>query len=319
MGSYVINVDRIQKVSEQAMQAINQVVLGQEENIRFLWASFLVGGHVLLEGVPGLGKTLLVRTLARIVDCSCSRLQFTSDLMPSDVTGTKVYDMQSGKFTFRKGPIFADILIADEINRTPPKTQSALLEAMEEKQITIDGETYTLSPLFFVAATQNPIEYEGTYSLPEAQLDRFAVKLVVDYPEEKEEEQLLAGHRIGGREEITLKPIVGMEEILAIRNDLEQISVDPSVVQYLLQMLRATRRHPKVMLGASPRAGLAILSLSKAEAAMSGRTFVTPDDVKRLIKPALRHRILLYPEGELEGWKADDVLAEIMEASMVPR
>ncbi|MBA4543876.1 MoxR family ATPase [Thermoactinomyces sp. CICC 10521] len=301
------------------MQAINQVVLGQEENIRFLWASFLVGGHVLLEGVPGLGKTLLVRTLARIVDCSCSRLQFTSDLMPSDVTGTKVYDMQSGKFTFRKGPIFADILIADEINRTPPKTQSALLEAMEEKQITIDGETYTLSPLFFVAATQNPIEYEGTYSLPEAQLDRFAVKLVVDYPEEKEEEQLLAGHRIGGREEITLKPIVGMEEILAIRNDLEQISVDPSVVQYLLQMLRATRRHPKVMLGASPRAGLAILSLSKAEAAMSGRTFVTPDDVKRLIKPALRHRILLYPEGELEGWKADDVLAEIMEASMVPR
>jgi MoxR-like ATPase len=319
VGSYVINVDRIQKVSEQAMQAINQVVLGQEENIRFLWASFLVGGHVLLEGVPGLGKTLLVRTLARIVDCSCSRLQFTSDLMPSDVTGTKVYDMQSGKFTFRKGPIFADILIADEINRTPPKTQSALLEAMEEKQITIDGETYTLSPLFFVAATQNPIEYEGTYSLPEAQLDRFAVKLVVDYPEEKEEEQLLAGHRIGGREEITLKPIVGMEEILAIRNDLEQISVDPSVVQYLLQMLRATRRHPKVMLGASPRAGLAILSLSKAEAAMSGRTFVTPDDVKRLIKPALRHRILLYPEGELEGWKADDVLAEIMEASMVPR
>jgi MoxR-like ATPase len=317
--SYSINLNRVQTVSEQAVQAMNQVVLGQEENIRFLWTSFLVGGHVLLEGVPGLGKTLLVRTLAQIVDSSCSRLQFTPDLMPSDVTGTKVYDMQSGRFTFRQGPIFTDILIADEINRTPPKTQAALLEAMEEKQITVDGETYMLSPLFFVAATQNPIEYEGTYSLPEAQLDRFAVKLVVDYPGEKEEEQLLASHRIRGREDSTLEPVTGVEEILTIRNDLEQISVDSSVVQYLLQILRATRKHPKVMLGASPRAGLAILSLSKAEAVMCGRTFVTPDDIKKMIKPALRHRILLYPEGELEGWKADDVLEEILEATMVPR
>ncbi|WP_131925399.1 AAA family ATPase [Hazenella coriacea] len=298
---------------------MGQSVIGQEKNIRVLWASLLVGGHVLLEGVPGLGKTLLVRSLSQIIDTPSNRVQFTPDLMPSDVTGTKVFDLQSGRFSFRKGPIFTNILLADEINRTPPKTQAALLEAMEEKQVTIDGETFSLPPLFFVVATQNPIEYEGTYVLPEAQLDRFSAKLIVDYPNEDHERQLLASHQFNQRREQVLRPLISVDEVLQIRKELEQVTVEPSVVQYLLQIIRATRKHPKISLGASPRAGLGVLSLSKVEAAMNGRAFVTPDDIKEIIKPALRHRIIMHPDSELEGWKADDILEEIVQTIVVPR
>lgn len=319
MESYATNLNRIQTVTDEIIYNLSKSVIGQEENIRLLWASLLVGGHALLEGVPGLGKTLMVRSLSQVIDCRCTRVQFTPDLMPSDVTGTKVFDLQSGRFSFRKGPIFTHILLADEINRTPPKTQAALLEAMEEKQVSIDGETYALPSLFFVVATQNPIEYEGTYALPEAQLDRFAVKLILDYPEESNENELLLTHQLNERREKRLRPLISVDEILQLRSELEQITVEPSVVHYLMQIIRATRKHPKVALGASPRAGLGVLSLSKAEAAMNGRTFVTPDDIKRMVKPALRHRLILHPDGELEGWKADDILDEIIQSTVVPR
>lgn len=313
MGSF----EHIQEVSEKIIQTLNQNIIGQDHLIRSLWTCVLSGGHVLLEGVPGIGKTFAVRSLAKLIDGDCRRVQFTPDLMPSDITGTKVYDMQTGHFTFRQGPVFTHILIADEINRTPPKTQSALLEAMEEKQVSLDGETYLLPKLFFVVATQNPIEHEGTYPLPEAQLDRFAVKIQMDYPDPVHESKLLMEHYQIKQNE--LKPIVHWEEILEMRKTLEEVGIEPVVIEYLLKIVQATRKHPKVVLGASPRAGLTTLSLSKAEAAINGRSFVTPDDVKKWVKPTLAHRLVLEPDGEWEGWNAYDILDEILDEIPVPR
>lgn len=309
----------IRKISEDVINTISQAVMGQAQNIRYLWESVLIGGHVLLEGVPGLGKTLLVRSLAQVIDGKCARIQFTPDLMPSDVTGNKIFDLQTGRFSYRKGPIFTHVLLADEINRTPPKTQAALLEAMEEQQVTIDGETFQLPELFFVVATQNPIEYEGTYVLPEAQLDRFSTKLIVGYPDEEEEKKLLATHRFKERKEKELSRIITINELLEFRRILEHITVSEAVVEYVLSIMTETRSHPKISLGASPRAGLSLLALSKAEAALNGRTYVTPDDVKAVSKPSLRHRILLQPDGELEGLSADAILDEIIESVVVPR
>lgn len=310
---------KIQKVSEEIIDSLSQAVMGQTTNIRYLWESLLIGGHVLLEGVPGLGKTLLVRSLAQVIDGQYSRVQFTPDLMPSDVTGNKVFDLQTGRFSYRKGPIFTHVLLADEINRTPPKTQAALLEAMEERQVTIDGESFPLPELFFVVATQNPIEYEGTYVLPEAQLDRFSTKLLVDYPDQEAEEKLLVTHRFDERREKDLSAIITIDELLFFRQVLEEVTVSSSVIQYVLSILTATRSHPKISLGASPRAGLSLLALSKAEAVVNGRTYVTPDDIKVVLKPSLRHRVLLQPDGELEGWNTDDILEEILESIVVPR
>lgn len=277
----------------------------------------LSGGHVLLEGVPGIGKTFAVRSLAQLIDGECRRVQFTPDLMPSDLTGTKVYDMQTGHFTFRRGPVFTNILIADEINRTPPKTQSALLEAMEEKQVSLDGETHSLPSFFFVVATQNPIEHEGTYPLPEAQLDRFAVKILMKYPSPVDESKLLTKHHQIKKNE--LKPIIHWEEILTMRETLDEVRVEPVVIEYLMRIIQATRDHLKVILGASPRAGLTTLSLAKTEAAINGRSFVTPDDVKKWVKPTLAHRLVLEPDGEWEGWNAYDILDEILDEIPVPR
>lgn len=312
-------VQKIQEVTEKVIDTLSQTIVGQKQNIRWLWGNLLLGGHVLLEGVPGLGKTLLVRSLSQLIDAECHRIQFTPDLMPSDVTGNKVFDMQTGQFTTRKGPIFTNMLLADEINRTPPKTQAALLEAMEEKQVTIDGESFPLPKLFFVVATQNPIEYEGTYVLPEAQLDRFSMKLLVDYPDPKDEEDLLKSHQIQERKEHQIASLVTVEEVLTYRQMLNQVTVSTSVIQYLLSLIEKTRNHPKLILGASPRASLNVLALSKVEALMDGRNYVTPDDVKSVVKPSLRHRIILQPDGELEGWKTDDILEEILESTMVPR
>jgi len=318
-ASFTEKIDQIQRISEEVIHAISHAVKGQTTNIRYLWQSILIGGHVLLEGVPGLGKTLLVRSLAQVIDGESARIQFTPDLMPSDVTGNKIFDLQTGRFSYRKGPIFTNVLLADEINRTPPKTQAALLEAMEEQQVTIDGETFPLPKLFFVVATQNPIEYEGTYVLPEAQLDRFSTKLMIGYPDEEEEKKLLATHRFHERKEKELSKIITIDKLLAFREVIEQVTVSEAVVEYVHAIITNTRKHPKILLGASPRAGLSLLALSKAEAAINGRTYVSPDDVKAVIKPSLRHRILLQPDGELEGWSSDEVLEEIVESVVVPR
>ncbi|EGK13787.1 methanol dehydrogenase regulatory protein [Desmospora sp. 8437] len=314
-----IDTRRIGDISEKVIHHLEKVVVGQREPLRLLWSSLLTGGHVLVEGVPGLGKTLMVRALGQVVDASFARIQFTPDLMPADVTGTKVFDLQSGRFTFKQGPLFHHLILADEINRTPPKTQAALLEAMEEGQVTVDGEGKRLPQPFFVVATQNPIEYEGTYPLPEAQLDRFSIKLTVDYPGEEEEIAVLREHRMTERRESRLSPQVGVDEILDCRKMLEGVQVEESVLRYIAGIVRATRHHPRVMLGASPRAGLNLLSLGKAMAAAEGRDYVTPDDVKAVMKPVLRHRVVPNPDVELEGLNIDDLIEEITSTVVVPR
>lgn len=310
---------RIAETSERVLSQLESAVVGSSFNLRLLWATLLTGGHVLLEGVPGLGKTLMVRSLARVVDADFSRIQFTPDLMPADVTGTKVYDPQTGRFSFKKGPVFTHLLLADEINRTPPKTQSSLLEAMEEGQVSIDGDSMPLPTPFFVVATQNPLEYEGTYPLPEAQLDRFSVKLIIDYPGEEEETSLLREHRLSAGRESRLEKVVDVEDLLSLREEVDGITVEESVLRYIIAIIRNTRKDPRITLGASPRSGLSLLSISRALAAMEGRHFVTPDDVKDAVKPVLRHRIILTPEAELEGMKADDVIEEIVRSIQIPR
>ncbi|OYD09575.1 AAA family ATPase [Paludifilum halophilum] len=319
MENSTVHTNHIAEVSEQVLNGLKQVVTGQDGPLRLLWASLITGGHVLMEGAPGLGKTMMVRAMGQIIDADFSRVQFTPDLMPADVTGTKIFDVQSGRFTFKQGPIFTHLLLADEVNRTPPKTQAALLEAMEEGKVTVDGESLDLPKPFFVAATQNPIEYEGTYPLPEAQLDRFTMKLMVDYPEEEEEVAILEGHRITSKREAVLTPLIGVNEILALRDRIEAIRTEESILRYITSMIRSTRTHPQVMLGASPRAGLAVLTLSRAMAAMEGRDYVIPDDIKFVIKPVLRHRLILNPDVELEGLKTDDLIEEIVRTVMVPR
>ncbi len=310
---------RIAETTEKVLNRLESAVLGSSFNLRILWANLLTGGHVLLEGVPGLGKTLMVRSLARVVDARFSRIQFTPDLMPADVTGTKVYDPQTGRFTFKKGPVFTHLLLADEINRTPPKTQAALLESMEEGQVSIDGESMPLPSPFFVVATQNPLEYEGTYPLPEAQLDRFSAKLIIDYPGEEEEALLLREHRLLAVRESRFENVVDVEDLLSLRKEVDEIIVEDSVLRYITAIVRSTRRDPRITLGASPRSGLSLLSISRALAAMDGRLFVTPDDVKTAVKPVLRHRIILTPEAELEGMNADDIIEDLVRSIQIPR
>ncbi len=288
-----------------------------------LLVALMSGGHVLVEGVPGMAKTLLVRALAYCIDADFRRIQFTPDLMPSDVVGTNVFSMQTSKFHLKKGPIFTNILLADEINRTPPKTQSALLESMEERQVTIDGVSHALSEPFLVVATQNPIEYEGTYPLPEAQLDRFQQKIVLDYPSEDEEREILARHHTGfSPQELAaagMENVASTSEMKALGVALADVVVSDGVIDYVETVIRATRRDRNVSLGASPRAGVSLLVASKAMALLRGRDFVTPDDVKRMALPVLRHRILLLPEAELEGVDANTVLGVIVETVPVPR
>jgi MoxR-like ATPase len=304
-------------------RALNAIIVGQSTAIEQLLVALLSGGHVILEGVPGTGKTLLVKVLARLIQSDFTRLQLTPDILPADIVGTYIFDLNSGSFTLKKGPIFTEILLADEINRTPPKTQSALLEGMEEQQVTLDGESLPLPPLFWVIATQNSIEYEGTYPLPEAQLDRFLFKLVIDYPDRNAQKQMLFNFQQGFRAKRSdldrLQPIATVEDILTARQSVHQVRVDDKIVDYLLNLVERTRQHPDLALGASPRCAVAWLQTSKAQAYIAGRDYVIPDDVKEVALPLLRHRLLLKPEAQLDGLKVDGVVNFLLKQVAVPR
>ncbi|MHC5860200.1 AAA family ATPase [Nostoc sp.] len=304
-------------------QSLNQVIVGQSSLIQQLLVALLAGGHVILEGVPGTGKTLLVKVLAQLIQGEFRRIQLTPDVLPSDITGTNIFDLNSRNFTLKKGPIFTEVLLADEINRTPPKTQAALLEAMEEMQVTLDGESLPLPDLFWVIATQNPLEFEGTYPLPEAQLDRFLFKLVVDYPDQAAEKQMLLNRQAGfaaRRLDISrLKPIATIADILQARQAVKEVKVSEAIVDYLLALVRTSRQYPDLTLGASPRAAGAWLQTSQALAWLAGRDFVTPDDVKAVALPLLRHRLILKPEAMLDGLQIDAVIASVINQVPVPR
>ncbi|MBD2679388.1 MULTISPECIES: MoxR family ATPase [Nostoc] len=304
-------------------QSLNQVIVGQSSLIQQLLVALLAGGHIILEGVPGTGKTLLVKVLAQLIQGEFRRIQLTPDVLPSDITGTNIFDLNSRNFTLKKGPIFTEVLLADEINRTPPKTQAALLEAMEEMQVTLDGESLPLPDLFWVIATQNPLEFEGTYPLPEAQLDRFLFKLVVDYPDQAAEKQMLLNRQAGfaaKRLDINrLKPVATVDDILQARQAVKEVKVSEAIVDYLLALVRVSRQYPDLTLGASPRAAGAWLQTSQALAWFTGRDFVTPDDVKTVASPLLRHRLILKPEAMLDGLQIDAVIASVINQVPVPR
>ncbi|RDI22229.1 AAA family ATPase [Lentzea flaviverrucosa] len=300
---------------------IGKAVVGNDAAVTSLILALLCKGHVLLEGVPGVAKTLLVRALARALDLSTTRVQFTPDLMPGDLTGSLVYDSHNAAFSFREGPVFTNLLLADEINRTPPKTQSALLEAMEERQVSADGKTRPLPSPFIVVATQNPVEYEGTYPLPEAQLDRFLLKVTMPIPAREHEIDVLTRHASGfdPRDLSSLSPVASAAHLEAGTAAVRSLTVAPEVIAYVVDVCRATRQSPAVRLGVSPRGATALLAAARAWAWLSGRDYVTPDDVKALARPALRHRLELRPEVELEGVTADGVLDGVLGAVQVPR
>ncbi|MFN2510515.1 MAG: AAA family ATPase [Pyrinomonadaceae bacterium] len=300
-----------------------KVIVGQDAPIEQILIALLAEGHALIEGVPGTAKTLTVKTLSRIINADFGRIQFTPDLMPSDITGTNIFNVATSSFSLRQGPIFTDILLADEINRTPPKTQAALLEAMEERQVTIDGEAHSLSPIFTVLATENPIEYEGTYPLPEAQLDRFLLKILLDYPEEEHERQVVANWDAGFNsrrlDQVDIGPLPEPDAISRCRREVSMTRMEPGVQHYAVDIVRRTRAHPFVHYGASPRASVAMLLCSKALAAIRGREFSTPDDVRDIARPVLRHRLALRAEAELDGATTDAVISDILKSAEVPR
>lgn len=313
----------VEQAAERVRAEVGKAVVGQEFAVDQAMTAFLADGHVLLEGVPGLAKTLLVRTLAKVFALEFRRVQFTPDLMPGDVIGTNVFDPRDVTFKLRKGPVFTSVLLADEINRTPPKTQSALLEAMEERHVTIDGERYPLPFPFVVFATQNPVEYEGTYPLPEAQQDRFLLKTILDYPPAAAELDVLkrfhGGFRAQKLEEAGVSPVVDAAQLEELRGEVNRVTVEDRIFNYVYEIVSATRSSNDILVGASPRAGLALVSCGKAIAAMRGRSFVTPDDVKELALPVLRHRVILRPETEIEGLTVDQVLKGLVDRQTVPR
>jgi len=300
---------------------IAKAVVGQDAVVSGLMIALLCRGHVLLEGVPGVAKTLLVRALAAALQLDFTRVQFTPDLMPGDITGSLVYDARTAAFVFRQGPVFTNLMLADEINRTPPKTQAALLEAMEERQVSVDGQPRLLPDPFIVAATQNPIEYEGTYQLPEAQLDRFLLKLTVPLPNRDQEIAILGRHARGfdPRNLQEIQPVAGLAELEAGRSAVQQMLVTDEVLAYIVDLVTATRNSPSLQLGVSPRGATALLSTARAWAWLSGRSYVTPDDVKAMARPTMRHRVALRPEAELEGATPDGVLDGILSAVPVPQ
>jgi MoxR-like ATPase len=309
--------EAVQKIRSE----IAKVIVGQEAMLDLLLAAILADGHVLIEGVPGVAKTLTAKLLARCIDVPFNRIQFTPDLMPSDVLGTSVFNPQSGSFTFKHGPIFSNIVLIDEINRSPAKTQAALFEVMEEKQITYDGTTYTMPAPFLVLATQNPIEQEGTYRLPEAQLDRFLFKIEVKYPSLEEEVMILQYTHSGKTTHFTdeVNAVLNADDIQLYRNIVSGLHIEEKVMRYIAELTNETRNNKAIFLGGSPRASVAVLKSSKAIAAMAGRDFVTPDDVIKVLPSVLRHRIILTPEKEMEGSTADEVIESIVKKIEVPR
>ena len=307
-------------VAQRFADSVHQVIVGQDETIRLAFMALALRGHILIEGVPGTAKTLLARTAARLIGGSFKRIQFTPDLMPSDIVGTSIFEIATSSFRIRLGPVFANVVLADEVNRAPAKTQAALLEAMEERQVTLEGEPHPLPDPFIVIATQNPVEYEGTYPLPEAELDRFLFKAVVAYPQQPEEAAILRRHEKGRPLDLveTLDPL-GPSDLGTSRDEIEKVTVEDSVVGYIVRIVEETRRSGDLQLGASPRAGVHLLHAAKAAAALDGRDFVTPDDVKSLVPPTLRHRVVLKAEAEIEGVDADAALRRVLARLDVPR
>jgi len=311
----------ITKLVTHGRTRLAKIIVGQNELIDGTLTALLCGGHALIEGVPGLGKTLSVKVLARALNVTFQRVQCTSDLMPADLLGSNILNLQSGTFSLHRGPMFTDLLLVDEVNRMPPRTQASLLESMEERQVTIDGVRHSLSPLFTVLATQNPVEFEGTYPLPEAQLDRFLLKIKIGYPSAQEEMEILARHNGQGSALVDQAEITPIEpEVLQqARAELRQLKVEPSLLGYISEIARHTRNWPSVSLGASPRAGISLMLVAKALAALADRDYVIPDDVKAAALPALRHRIVLRPEAELEGLDTDRVLTDVLASVEVPK
>jgi MoxR-like ATPase len=300
---------------------IKKVIVGQDEMVKLIVAALLADGHVLIEGVPGVAKTLTAKLVARSLDTGFSRVQFTPDLMPSDVLGTPVFNPREATFEFKKGPVFSNIVLVDEINRAPAKTQSALLEIMEERQASVDGRTYPMAAPFMVLATQNPVEQEGTYRLPEAQLDRFLFKIVVPYPGEMEELEILNKFHQMGNTQVNdiVNPVLNAQQINGLKQQIKNILMEEKLLQFIAKLIHQTRNHKSIYLGASPRASLAIMNASKAIAAMQGRDFVTPDDIREVVIPVLRHRIILAPDKEMEGITEDEVIKQIIQGMDVPR
>ena len=318
------NLEHLKEVLARTKAEASKVIIGQENVIDMALIAIFTNSHALIEGVPGTAKTLLVRTLANLLDCSFNRIQFTPDLMPADITGTNIFNLKKEEFTLLKGPVFTTFLLADEINRAPAKTQSALLQAMQERTVTIDRQTYSLPENFTVFATQNPVEYEGTYPLPEAQKDRFMLKITIDYPDTGDELKL-ANRMLGNTSPDAvlvsgaIKPVIGSTELAMLRQFLADITVKPELIDYIVGIVRKTRSHESVLLGAGPRATQALVLSSRAYAAISGRDFVTPDDIKTMATPVLEHRIILRPEFEIEGHSITETIRDILMEVSVPR
>jgi MoxR-like ATPase len=314
-----LKVDNASELCQKIIGQVKKAIVGKDPVLEKVMLAVLADSHILFEDFPGLAKTLLARSFAMSMGCDFSRIQFTPDLLPADITGTTIYNVKSGEFELRKGPVFTNVLLADEINRAPPKTQAALLEAMQERQTTLDGKTHVLDDPFIVMATQNPIEYEGVYPLPEAQLDRFLVRLQVGYPSRSEEVEIMRRRMIRAREEIVLEPAADAEDILDLQKTVEEIHVDDDVLGYVADIVQATRSQKQVEVGASPRGSLAIFKLSRARAVVHGRDYVIPDDVKEIVGPALAHRMIMKAESWVKGTSPAQVIDDILRTIPVPK
>jgi len=314
-----LNLKEIGGASNEILNEVEKAIVGKRAVLEKVLLAMLCDGHILIEDYPGLAKTLMAKTFAGALGCDFKRIQFTPDLLPADITGIYIFDRRTNEFVLRRGPVFTNILLADEINRSPPKTQSALLEAMQERQTTLEGETHPLPQPFVVVATQNPIEYEGTYPLPEAQIDRFLMRISIGYPTAEQEREILARRRERKQDEVKVVPVGSPERLMAMQRAVEEVHVDPAVESYIVEVVSRTRAHPQVEVGASPRGSLALLKLARARAALSGRDFVIPDDAKDLAVEALSHRLILKPDPWVRGVRTDSIVREILSSVKVPK